>query len=95
MITYTWKILELFAESKGVKYFVTANDGVNTVEHENNYTFPDGVVNLPFDQIKEQNLIDWLPKDDIKLILDNQLDALKNESKKIDFPWLADTFIPS
>jgi len=91
---FTWKILELFADCKGVKYYVKATDGQNSVEHEGSFLFLEGTVNLPFEQIKETNLIDWIDKDAIKLNLENQLKALES-NKTIDFPWLADTFTPN
>ena len=90
---YTWKILELFAEAKSVHYFVLATDGKITVEQEGNYVYPDGVVNLPLEQIKEFNLIDWIDKTAIELNLENQLNAI-NLNNKIEFPWLANTFTP-
>jgi len=91
---FTWKILELFADCKGVKYYVKATDKQNSVEHKGNYWFPEGKVNLPFDQIKEQNLIDWIDKDAIESNLQAQLQAMDSD-KKIEFPWLADTFTPN
>lgn len=93
MITYNWKILELFADCKGVKYFASANNGKNTVETEGNYLYSEGVVNLPFDQIKEQNLIDWIDKEPVELNLQAQLQAMDSDTK-VEFPWLADTFTP-
>lgn len=100
LITYTWKILGITAESKSVHYSVTASDDTNIVKTEGNHTFSDGVVNMSFEQIKEENLIDWLIKDttkddvnDLKLNLENQIQALES-NKKVNFPWLADTFTP-
>jgi len=90
---FTWKILELFADCKGVKYYVEATDGKNTVESQGNYWFPEDKINLPFDQIKEQNLIDWINKDAIESNLKEQLQSLES-TKSIDLPWLADTFTP-
>ena len=97
---FTWKILELFAECKGVKYYISATDGKNIVETEGNHIFSDGIVNISFEQIKETNLIDWLNSDTtkdgvnaIKLNLQNQLKVLESE-QKVSFPWLADTFTP-
>jgi len=90
---FTWKILELFADCKGVKYYVEATDGKNTVEGEGNVFFDENKVNLPLDQIKEQNLIDWIDKDAIKSNLETQLQAMDSD-KKIEFPWLVDTFTP-
>jgi hypothetical protein len=93
MTSYKWQILELFADCKGVKYFVIATDGKNKVESEGNSYFADGIVNIPFEQIKESNLIDWIAKDAIKSNLEAQLKALDSD-KKVEFPWLADTFTP-
>jgi hypothetical protein len=93
MINYQWTILELFAECKGIKYYVSATDGKNTVESEGNFNFPEGTVNLPYEQIKESNLIDWLAKDAIKSNLETQLNALEND-KNIELPWLANTYTP-
>ena len=100
-MNFTWKILEITENATSVRYFLSANDGVNTVETEGNHTFESGTVNLPFDQIKEANLIDWLVKDTtkdgvnaIKLNLENQLKVMGN-SQKVSFPRLADTFTPN
>jgi len=100
MIEFNWKILELFNDATLVRYFISATDGTNTVESEGNHTFSDGIVNMPFDQIKETNLIDWLNKDTtkdgvnaIKSNLEAQLQAMDSD-KKVEFPWLADTFTP-
>ena len=100
MITFTWKVLEISQECKSVHYSVIATDETNTVESQGNHVFSERVVNLPFDQIKEENILDWLEKDttqddvnEIKLNLENQLKALENDNK-VDFPWLAGTFTP-
>jgi hypothetical protein len=103
MTTYQWKFLDLFAKDgklAGVRYLITATEGSNNVQSEGNHTFSEGIVNLPFEQIKEENLIDWLEKDTthnevnaIKLNLQNQLKNL-DISLKVDFPWLAGTFTP-
>ena len=90
---FTWKILELLSNCKGVKYYASASNENNTVETEGYFWFPEGKVNLPFEQIKEQNLIDWIDKDAIESNLNAQLQAMDSD-KKVEFPWLADTFIP-
>lgn len=101
MISYTWTILEVFAENEKltkVKYFLKAEDGENCVETEGYHCFSEGAILKPFAEIKEENLIAWLDRDTtqddvniIKLNLENQLQALKT-SKKVAFPWEADTF---
>jgi len=95
---FTWKILEIFDQAKSVKYRLSATDGKNTLDTEGNHIFAVGTVNLPFLEIKEANLIDWLEKDTtcndinlIKLNLEKQLKELEN-SQKVEFPWLANTF---
>ena len=93
MVNFSWKILECYSEAKGVKYYVSATDGKNTVESEGNYYFPEGTVNLAFEKIKESNLIDWIAKDDIQANLENQIKAIE-DTQTVEFPWLAGTFTP-
>jgi hypothetical protein len=100
MINYQWSILEIFGDQTiaKVRYLLKAQDEQNTVETEGEHTFLEGTVYKPYSEIKEENLIAWLEKDTtqddvniIKLNLENQLEALKT-SKKIAFPWEAETF---
>ena len=93
---FTWKILEIFAEAKSVRYLLTITDGKNIVETEGNHTFFEGTVNKPFSDIVEQDLINWLNKDhaedgEIKTNLQRQLKELEI-NQKVEFPWLANTF---
>ena len=69
MIDYKWNFLELFADNNklvAVRYLLTGTNGQTTVSSEGKHNFLDETVNLPFDQIKETNLIDWLEKDTTK-----------------------------
>ena len=101
MISYTWQVLEVFAEGENltkVKFLLKAQNESNIVETEGYHQFSEGVVYKPFAEIKEENLINWLDSDTtqddinlIKLNLEKQLETLKN-SKKMAFPWEADTF---
>lgn len=101
MIGYNWSILEVFSDAGNiakVKYFLKANDDLNSVETEGYHSYSEGVVVKPFEEIKEEDLIRWLDQDTtkdeiniIKLNLEKQLESLKN-SKKAQFPWLANTF---
>lgn len=91
---FSWKILELYSEAKSVRFLLKATDGTNTVETEGNHEFSEGIVNKPFSEIVEQDLINWLENDapiEIKQNIENQLKTLEN-SKKVDMPWLANTF---
>jgi hypothetical protein len=100
MINYQWLILEIFGNQTitKVRFLLKAQDEQNTVETEGNHEFSEGLVCKPLSEIKEQDLISALIKDTtqddvniIKLNLENQLEALKT-SKKIAFPWEAETF---
>ena len=98
---FTWKFLELFANSEqlvSVTYLLSGTDGTNTVESKGKHTFSNGIVNKSLVDIVESDLVQWLEKDTIqddvnpiKLAIENQLKAIEN-AKKVDFPWLANTF---
>jgi hypothetical protein len=98
---FTWKFLELFANSEqlvSVTYLLSGTDGTNTVESKGKHTFSNGIVNKSLADIVESDLVQWLEKDTIqddvnpiKLAIENQLKAIEN-AKKVDFPWLANTF---
>jgi len=94
---FTWKILELFANDNqliAVRYLLSVTDGTNIVKSEGKHQFSDGIVNKPFSEIVEQDLLNWLENDapiKIKQNIENQLKTLEN-SKKVEFPWLANTF---
>ena len=100
-MNYTWKFLELFANSEqlvSVTYLLSGTDGTNTVESKGKHTFSNGIVNKSLADIVESDLVQWLEKDTIqddvnpiKLAIENQLKAIEN-AKKVDFPWLANTF---
>lgn len=102
MITFKWSILETFGNEQTiekVRYFLKADDGKNSVETEGEHIYLDGSVNKSFSEIKEEDLTRWLEQDTtknevniIKLNLEKQLEELKT-SKKVAFPWEADTFI--
>lgn len=102
MINYTWVFTELYAKDDfvtGVKFVLSGNDGENTVETGGEHIFKDGTVTKPYSEIVESDLRQWIEKDttkdDVNILksnIENQLNSLKNASKKVDFPWLADTF---
>jgi len=98
---FTWKILELFANENqlvAVRYLLSGTDGINIVESEGKHNFETGTVNKSLADIVESDLIQWVEKDTtkddvnpIKLVVENQLKAIET-AKKVDFPWLANTF---
>jgi hypothetical protein len=98
---FTWKLFKVFAEGEniiGVHYGLTLSDDEHTVQAEGNHTFKEGTVNIPYADIKEYNLFDWLNKDItednlIKSNLEDQMNSLKNPQNN-KLPWLANTFTP-
>ena len=102
MIIFEWSILEAFASQgniEKVRFLLKAKDELNFVETEGEHIYLKNSVNKPFEEIKEEDLIRWLDQDTtknevniIKLNLIKQLESLK-DSKKVEFPWLANTFI--
>jgi len=98
---FKWKFLELFANGDqlvSVRYLLTGTDSINTVESEGKHNFENGTVNKTLADIVESDLVQWIEKDTtkddinpIKLVIENQLKALET-AKKVDFPWLANTF---
>ena len=101
MISYLWKILEVTSIDEvltHVSYRITANDTINSVISEGNYFFDEKQIDIPFAELKESNITQWIDNETtidgvskIKLNLDNQLAILTISSKK-DLPWLADTY---
>lgn len=101
MITYKWEYLDLYAKDKtliGVRYLLTGTKGSNSVSTEGNHTFADGTVNKSLSDIVESDIVQWIESDTtqdgvnlIKLGIENQINAM-NDVKKVDFPWLTNTF---
>jgi hypothetical protein len=102
MITYTWSILEVLSQDKiitEVHFLLKAQDETNTVETQGYHSFHEGTIVKPYSEIKEEDLTRWIEQDTtqneinpLKLNLENQLNYLKNQVKKSEFPWLANTF---
>ena len=101
MTTYLWKILEVTSINEVLthaRYCVTATDNIHSVESEGNYFFNEKQIDIPFTDLKESNITQWIDNETtidgvskIKSNLDNQL-AILNTSSKKDLPWLADTY---
>jgi DUF971 family protein len=97
---FTWKIIKITANGELIThafYNALANDGEQTVSVEGNHWFSDQTIKIPFDDVKEQDIIDWIRLETsvgednlIELDLKNQLKALKLE--EVDLPWLPKKF---
>ena len=101
MIRYLWKILEVTSIDEvltHVSYRITASDTIHSIISEGNYFFDEKQIDIPFAELKESNITQWIDNETtidgvskIKSNLDNQL-AILNTSSKKDLPWLADTY---
>jgi len=101
---YKWQINELSAENGLIthaKYHLTLSDDTNSVETEGNWWFKNPVLNIPFDQVTEENVISWLENDAIKdgvnvikSRLEEQL-AILEKSNVVVPPWKPQVFTPN
>lgn len=98
-----WKILSIDADGDLItqaKYFVRAEDGANVVETEGNWAFLDPKLVVPFADVTESMVIDWIKdqtmRDGANMVesrLSEQLAALKS-AHQTAMPWLPQVFTP-
>jgi hypothetical protein len=104
MTTFEWKILEISADNALIthaKYFVTAEaDTGEKVETEGNWWFSDKILNKPFSEVTELDVISWIEnettKNGVNLIksrLEEQLASLTGNGVVVA-PWLPQKFVP-
>ena len=103
-MNFTWKILEISADNDLIihaKYSVIVQDNDDFVETEGNWWFSNPVLKVPFSEVTEEMVSQWIEqetmKDGINLIksrLEEQLNAIKN-SKTVVAPWLPQVFTPN
>ena len=98
---YKWKILEVFAKDDlitGAKYHLIGTEDDISVESEGNWHFDCPVAIIPYAQVTEQNIIDWIEadaviddKNHIKMGIEKQIEALKLH-KPVPMPWKPQVF---
>jgi hypothetical protein len=103
-MNYKWEISELSGEDEIIthaKYHLTLSDGETTVETEGNWHFKNPQKDVPFNEITEEMVVQWIEneamKDGICVIksrLEEQL-ALLEKSKSIVPPWKPQVFTPN
>ena len=97
---FNWKILEIDGKDGVIthaKYHVTAVDEQNSVETEGFWKFGDPTAKIPFEQVTQDDVIDWIQKESVQFgeniiesRLKEQLDALK--AAKVLPPWVPQVF---
>ena len=102
MTNYTWKIIKVFSKNElitGVKYKLIGDDQATIIESEGTYYFKDPVLILPFRDVTEAILINWLDTETIvngqshiKSGIEKQFNALENV--EVVAPWLPQVYTP-
>ena len=100
---YVWKIEELSAEDGLIthaKYRCTVSDEGQSVATEGNWWFNEPKIKVPFEQVTEEMVAQWIEneatKDGVNVIksrLEEQL-ALLEKSKSVVPPWKPQVFTP-
>jgi hypothetical protein len=79
------------------EFFVSLTDGTNTVEQQGTHQFTNPVMKTPLNEIKEQNIIDWIiqetTQDNVNIIQSN-LEKQLVQVEKTALPWVFNTFKP-
>ena len=102
MINYTWQIIKIFSKNDlitNVQYKLSGTDQITIIETEGTYLFIDSVLNVPFLEVTEEMVIDWIEKETIvngqshiKSGIEKQFNELENV--EVVAPWLPQVFTP-
>jgi len=102
MINYTWQIIKIFSKNDlitSVQYKLSGTDQIKIIETEGIYFFNDPVLNVPFLDVTEEMVIDWIEKETIvngqshiKSGIEKQFNELENV--EVVAPWLPQVFTP-
>jgi hypothetical protein len=98
---FDWKITKVSVEDGAIThahYVCKLIQEPFTVETEGNWYFSDKIIKKPFEQVKEQDITNWIEKESmqngistIKLRLEEQMESLHN-AEDYHLPWLPKTF---
>jgi hypothetical protein len=100
-MNYKWKILEISATEGLIthaKYKVVGTEDGVSVETEGNWWFKGSIIKIPFDQVSEQMVCNWIKKETtenntnlIESRLQEQLDSIKSHVPAVA-PWRSQIF---
>jgi hypothetical protein len=101
-MNFIWKILEIYADDgliTSAKYLCSVSDGEKSVDTEGYWTFQEPQLVVPFDQVTEEMIAQWIEdsatvdgKNVIKSRLTEQLETLSK--KPVPAPWLPQVLTP-
>jgi len=98
MVNLQWQILsveETDSVITSAHYRVTARGYEQVVQSEGHWKFPDPVAILPYEKVRQTDIISWIEqgsKGAISSNLESQLLALNKEKPVL--PWLKTAFTP-
>ena len=98
-----WKITDIIVKDGALiaaHYFASLSDDQNTVETQGEWTFLEPRNKVPFNELEERFVVQWIEEEAskdgsniIKFNLEQQLQALNSE--KSILPWVKPTFKPN
>lgn len=98
---FDWKITRLSLENDELidcHYMVSVSDGTNTVKTEGNWEFSNKILDKPFNELTEQDVIDRIKQEScfngLNIIESRLQEQLQNMSKNQHLPWLPAIFKP-
>lgn len=95
----TWKILSIKADGEFIQqatYHARAAEGDAAVETQGNWFFQHQKPSIPFKDVTEQNIIDWIKSESNGIIEARMAQQLKNlaAQKSTPLPWMPQVFTP-
>ena len=102
---YEWKILGVTSDETGLitqaHYYASVEVDDHKVETEGNWYFNEPKLTIPFDQVTEENVIDWIKEEatkngdnSVECRLNEQLEALASQRDTVA-PWMPQIFTPN
>ena len=92
-MTYEWKILEVKADNGLIteaKYFVSSG----LVSTEGYWKFKNPVMNKPFDEVKQTDIISWIDHESAQAITCRLDEQEQQHPFETTLPWMKHAFTP-
>jgi hypothetical protein len=98
-MTYTWKISDVFAVDgliTQVKYYCTGVLNDISIDTEGTWKFLDPKLNVPFDQVTEQMVAEWIDAETNGTVKENLQSQMQTvNARPVTAPWLPQIFTPN
>lgn len=93
---YTWKISDIYANDGLItraKYHCTLEDGL-VVETEGVWNFLDPKLIVPFEEVTEETVANWIDAESKGAIVQNLQTQLQAQPQPVLAPWLPQIYTP-